>query len=306
MQFNDYLKTCRERYGLTQEQLVQELYNANDEFSGLNPSTLSRWERGTTRPSLSRQVSIIKLFKKYSTHFFPCFCDIDNVEDELCRVGIRNLIGHSKEHILKFPTKAFTVDDIKVSHIRSYKDLDIMLEMPHAIIAGLTNNFFNIDIDHLKSWALHPASLFVIAEHEGQFMGAFFTLRLKPDVFKKIISFEIQVNDVTENDIATFEEEACSFPIGFFAYNEKVASLLFLRYYAHLIANQDTIIEVGSTPLLDGGRKLVEAIHLTHLNDSNIENDTVSAYSAPLEDVLINQEVLKMIFQKQECPEDDD
>lgn len=306
MQFNEYLRSCRERYGLTQEQLVQELYNAADEFSGLNTVTLSRWELGKTRPSLVKQVGIIKLFQKYSTHFFPCFYDQQNIEEELCRVGIKNLIGHSKEHILNLPTEAFAFSDINTSHVRSHEDIELMLKMPHAILSGMSNNFFNIDVRHLKSWALHPASLFIVAEHEDQFLGAFFVLRLKPDVFKKIISFEMHINDITQEDISDFQEKACSLPVGFFAYNEKVASLLFLRYYAHLLANQDTIIEVGTTPLLDGGRKIVEAMHLTHIDDLKIENNTVSAYSAPLDDVLLNEDVLRMIFLKQECPEDDD
>lgn len=300
MQFNEYLKICRERYDLTQEQLVQELYNIDDEFSGLNTGTLSRWERGSTRPSLSKQVTIIKLFQKYSTHFFPCYYDQDNVEDELCRVSIRNLIGHTKVHILNFPAKAFTVDDIKVSHIRSHDDMGIMLDMPHSIMKGITSNYYQITMDHLESWALHPSTLFVVAEHEGQFFGMFFTLRLKPDAFKKIISFEMELREITENDFASHEEKACSLPIGFFAYNEKTASLLFLRYYAHLIANQDTIMEVGTTPILKDGRKLVEAMHLEHISDLDVEGRTLSAYSAPLEDVLINQDVVKMIFQKQE------
>ncbi len=177
--------------------------------------------------------------------------------------------------------------------------------MPQSIIKGITSNYYQIDINHLKSWALHPSSLFIVAECEGQFFGMLFTLRLKPDVFKKIISFKMQIRDITEDDLAGFEEEACSFPLAFFAYNEKTASLLFLRYYAHLIANQDSIIEVGFTPLIDGGKKLAEATHLTHLADLKVESGTLSSYSAPLEGVLINEDVLKMIFQRQECPEDE-
>ena len=305
MQFNEYLKTCRERYNLTQEQLVQELYNTDDGFSGLNPGTLSRWERGATHPSLSRQVSIVKVFQKHSAHLFPCFHQQDNIEDELCRVGIKNLIGHSKEHILKFPTNVFTVDDIKISHVRSHEDIEFMLKMPVSILNGITSNQFKIEIEQLTHWALHPTSLFVVAECDGQFFGMFFALRLKPDIFKKIISFEMQVHDLTEDDFAGFEEEACSLPFSFFAYNEKTATLLYIRYFSHLIANQDSIIEVGTTPMLDGGRKIVEAMHLNHLHDLKVEHGTISAYSAPLEDVLINEDVLRMIFRKQESPEED-
>ncbi len=305
MQFNEYLKICRERYNLTQEQLVQELYNTDDEFSGLNIGTLSRWERGATYPSLSRQVIIVKVFQKYSTHLFPCFYDQDNIEDEFCRVGIKNLIGSSKEHILKFPSNIFTVDDIKISLVRSHEEIELMLKMPISILKGISSDQFKIEVDTFTSWAQHPSNLFLLAECNGQFFGLFFILRLKPDIFTKIISFEMQLRDITEDDFASFEEEACSVPVGFFAYNEKAASLLFIRYYAHLIANQDTIIDVGTTPLLDGARKIVEAMHLKHLHDLKVENGTLSAYSAPLEDVLINEDVLRMVFRKQECPEEE-
>jgi len=305
LQFNEYLKTCRERYSLTQEQLVQELYNSSDEFSGLTTGTLGRWERGATHPNLSKQVGIVKVFQKYSTHLFPCFYDQDKIEDELCRVGIKNLIGHSKVHVLKFPTNVFTVDDIKVSHVRSHKDIAFMLKMPVSILNGITSNEFKIEVEQLTSWALHPTSLFVVAECDGQFFGMFFALRLKPDVFKKIISLEMHIHDITEDDFASFEEEACSLPFSFFAYNEKTASLLYIRYYAHLIANQNSILEVGTTPLLDEGRKVVKSMHLTHLHDKVIEKGTLSAYSAPLEDVLINEDVLRMVFRKQECTEEE-
>ena len=250
-------------------------------------------------------MGIVKVFQKYSTHLFPCFYDKDEIEDELCRVGITNLIGHSKVHVLKFPTIVFTVDDIKISHIRSHEDIEAILKMPVSFLNGITANQFKVENEQLKTWALHPTSLFVMAECDDQFFGMFFALRLKPAVFNKIISLEMQVRDITEDDFASFEEEACSLPFSFFAYNEKTASLLFIRYYAHLFANQNSIIEVGTTPLLDEGRKIVKAMHLNHLRDQEVEHGTLSAYSAPLEDVLINEDVLKVIFRKQECPEEE-
>jgi len=111
------------------------------------------------------------------------------------------------------------------------------------------------------------------------------------------------VTDVCEDDFAYFNEEASIIPLSFFAYNDKVAAILFIRYYSHLIANQDTIVEVGGIHLLKGGKKIFEKMHLQHVEDKIIEGKTLSSYSAPLEDVLINEDVLKMIFRKQDCPE---
>ena len=305
MQFNEYLKSCRKKYNLTQEKLVQELYNFDDLFKGLDTRTLIRWETGATKPTAAKQVVIIQLLQKFSTHIFPCFYNQDNVEEELCRVGIKNLIGNSKEHIVNFPNNIFSVEDISISHIRSHNNIELLLKMPQAILSKRVDNYFQITIEQLREWALHPSNLFLIAQSNDNFVGMFFTIRLKPNIFKKLLSFDIQIKDINLNDFATFEEDACNFPIAMFTYNERVASLLYIRYYAHLISNQDTIIEVGTTPLLEGAKKLLEKMHIQYVDNKNINGRTLAAYSAPIENILINEDVLKMLFVKQECPEDE-
>jgi len=304
LQFNGYLRSCRKKYNLTQEQLVQELYNFDDVFKGLDTRTLIRWEKGTTKPTTEKQVAIIHLFQKFSTHIFPCFYNQEHVEEELCKVGIKNLIGNSKEHIVNFPSNIFSIEGINISHIRSDNNIDLVLDMPYSIFKGLTSNYFKLTLEVLKSWSLNPNNLFLIAQTNKQFVGMFFILRVKPQVFKKLLSFKMLVNELRDDNFANFTEEACLFPISVFAYNTKVASLLYLHFYAHLIANQDTVIEVGVTPLLDGGKKLAEKMHLTHMLDKKINGKVISAYSSSLENVLINKDVLKIVFLKQECPED--
>ena len=304
MKFNEYIKSCRKSNGFTQEELVQEFYGFNDIFAGLDARTLSRWEMGTTKPSSTKQVLIVQLFQKYSSHVFPCFSSLENAEEELCKIGIKNLIGQSKEHIVNFPSNIFSTGDINISHVRSHDNLDLLLNMPQSILSGRADNYFQITIQHLRDWALHPSNLFLIAHSNDTFVGMFFTIRLKPAVFKKLLSFKIKLRDVSHDDFATFDEEACNFPVAGFAYNEQVASLLYIRYYAYLISNQDTIIEVGTTPILKGAKNLLEKIHCQHMEDKEIDGKILGSYSAPLEDILINKDVLKMIFQKQNCPED--
>jgi len=176
--------------------------------------------------------------------------------------------------------------------------------MPQSIIEGLTSNYFNITLELLKTWSLHPSNLFLIAQINEQFVGMFFILKIKPLSFKKLLSFEIMANELKDEDFSNFEEETSIFPLSIFAYNDKIASLLYLRLYAHLIVNQDTIIELGTTPILKGGKKLVEKMHLKHIQNKKIKKETLSSYSAPIEDVLVNEDVLKMLFVKQNCPQD--
>lgn len=306
MQFNEYLKSCREKYNLTQEETVQELYNFDDIFKGLDVGTFSRWERGTTQPNIEKQISILKLLKTKSNHVLSCFEGMDKnlIENEICKLGVKNLIGTSKEHILSFPTKSFKMDYSSISQIRTADDIDKALAMPYSTILNLTGNAYELSFEDIKKWALHPSNLFLLSEYHEQYSGMLFTLRLKPTIFQKIIDFEMSLNDIKDSDFANFEEMGSNFPIAFFAYNDKNATLLVLRYYAHLIANQDVIESVGTTPLLSGAKKIALKTHLKHNKDKITEKGTLSSYSANLEDVLLNESVLKMIFQKQECPED--
>ncbi len=306
LKFNKYLKLCRKKYKLTQEEFVQELYNYDENFIGVDTRTISRWEAAQTKPSIDRQITIVKYFSTCSGHILSCFHTDDkkNIESKICKLGIKNLIGSSKEHILNFPTRSFKVEDIVIKHIRSSKSIDEVLQMPYTVIKNLTDNVYNLSFENIKEWALHPSNLFLLSEYKNEFAGILFTLRLKPNIFQKIINFEIELKDITLDDFASYNEIGCNFPMAFFAYNDKSSTLLILRYYAHLIANQDVIKDIGTTPLLDGAKKIVQKMNMKKYKEKIVLQGTLTSYSAPLSDVLINQAVMKMIFQKQDCPED--
>lgn len=307
LQFNEYLKSCREKYKLTQEELVGELYNFDDTFKGLDIGTYSRWERGVTRPNSNKQIGILKLLQTKSNHILSCFENLDKeaIENELCKLAIKNLIGSSKEHILNFPTKLFKVDYVSVQQIKNTDDIDKILAMPYSVILNLTDNVYDLSLELIKEWALHPSNLFLLSEYHNQFSGMLFTLRLKPKIFQKVIDFELELKELTSDDFATFDEMACNFPIAFFAHNDKNSSLLILRYYAHIIANQDVIQSLGAIPLLDGAKKIVQKMNMKYYKEKEVTQGMLVSYQAPLSDVLLNEAVLKMIFQKQDCPESD-
>ena len=306
MKFNEYIKSCRNNHNLTQEELVQELYNFDESFTGLDSRTINRWESAKTKPSIHRQMTLIKYFGTCTGHILSCFHtdDKQHIENEICKLGVKNLIGISKEYILNFPTRSFEVNDITISHVRSSQDIDNVLKMPYDVIENLTGNVYGLSFKTIKEWALHPSNLFLLSQYKGEFAGILFALRLKPSIFEKVINFNLELKNISLDDFASFDEIGCNLPMAFFAYNDKSSTLLILRYYAHLIANQDLIQSVGTTPLLEGGKKIVQKMNLCHHKDKNVTQGTLSSYQAPLCDVLINEAVMKMIFQKRDCPED--
>jgi len=308
LKFNKYLKLCRKNYNLTQEELAKKLCCFDDDFIGIDTRTISRWESAQTKPSAHREVIIVIFFKTISGHILSCFHseDKENIENEICKLGIKNLIGTSKEHILNFPTRAFKVENIVVKHINSAKDIDRVLRMPYTVIENLTGNVHNLSFEKLKEWALHPSNLFLLSEYENEFSGILFTLRMKPNIFHKLLNFEFELKKITTKDFASFDEIGCNFPIIFFAYNEKNSTLLFLRYFAHLIANQDVIKEVGTIVLLEGAKNIIQKMNMKQHKEKKVAQGTLTSYAAPLCDILINESMMKIIFQKEECSQESD
>ncbi|MEA1892546.1 MAG: hypothetical protein U9N33_07545, partial [Campylobacterota bacterium] len=85
------------------------------------------------------------------------------------------------------------------------------------------------------------------------------------------------------------------------AYNDKSSTLLTLRFYAHLIAKQEGIREIGSITMLDSAKKLSNKIKMQLYKNEKRGKNSFSSYLAPLREVLINEDTLKMLFSKQDC-----
>ena len=306
MNFNNYLKSCRENHNLTQEELVQGLYNLDEQFYSVDTGTISRWERAVTKPSTERQISIVKYFQTKSNDILPCFNEFssEEIQSQICKTGIENIIGKNKKLVLNFPSSYIMADNLKITHLRHLEQIDNTIKIAVSLDQEFTNNYSQLLDENFKLWAMHPSSLFLICEFNEQFFGLLFTLRLKPEIFEKIINFEMEEKDLNTKHFATLEEDGCNYLLNFFAQSQKAAALLYLRYYAYLIANQNVILKVGALSMMEEGKKLIERINLSHYKDATIDGHKLSSYQASLNKVLVNKDVLKMIFQKQECPED--
>jgi hypothetical protein len=118
------------------------------------------------------------------------------------------------------------------------------------------------------------------------------------------MDLEIREKDLTLDDFASFDEMGSNYAISFFALNEKAASMLFIRYYAHLIANQKVISEVGMATTMEDARKLLNNMNLYHHASLEINKDmAIQTFRETLPNFLACENVVKMILSKQECPE---
>ncbi len=308
MQFNEYLKLCREYSNITQEQLVHDLYSYDiDNFEGLDTSTLSKWERDITKPKASKQVSIIKYFQKKTGLSLPYWdrYSTDEAAGLICKAGMRNLIGKSKKHIYNFPSEMMSVDDIHVYPLRTFEKMDAIIDMHMPLHQNINHKSLQLSKEQFKEWALHPDSLFLACEYKDMMIGLSFTTKVKPEIFDKVLNFEMKRSEIMTEDFAAFDEMGSSLMLGFYALNEKAATLLFIRYYAYLIANQKYIAEIGAISNAEEAIKLISNMNLdyhgSHLTKDNV---TIKAYRQTLSNALASEYVVKMILAKQDCPEE--
>jgi hypothetical protein len=287
---------------------VQELYNFDIEsFEGLDSGTLSKWERNVTRPKISRQVSILKYFQQKSGVALPCWdkYGMEETEKIICQTGMHNLLGKSKQLVLNFPSSMIAMEELKVYQLRNTESIEKIIAINIDLDRDFNREYSSLGNAHFLEWALHPSNSFFVCEYQEQFFGLLFTLRLKPEVFRKVIHFEKREDELTIDDFASFDEKGSNYIVSFFALSDKAAAILFIRYYAHLIANQHNTEEVGLGTMMEDARKLIGNMNLKPVAAKQMADGRVlQMYSERLPEFLASEKVLKMIFSTQSCPEE--
>lgn len=79
LMFAEYLQKVRGRLEMTQQQLATKLNLSSEEFSSIDAVTISRWERGVTTPSLSKQFRILRCL---DTNLMPYIDSLNNPHHE--------------------------------------------------------------------------------------------------------------------------------------------------------------------------------------------------------------------------------
>ena len=307
MYFSDYLKKCREKYGLTQEELVAELFHYDEIlFKSLDNVTLSRWELGKSNPNVVRQLQVIKYFQSIDELVFPCFDESvsELVERHVCKTGMLNLSGRNRKLILNFPS-SISIDELTVLEMKDSEMIEEKIRIALDLNKEFSHNHSLISAEKFVEWTRSPQNLFLICEYNKQFFGLLFSLRLKPDSFDKLMNFKITQQDISTADFAGKDDRGCNYVVAFFAMNDMAASLLLIRYFACLVSEQRKIIELGAMSTSADAVRLMESINLHHYKSKTYGDSLVrSTYRASLSDVLVNEKVIQILFAKEDCSGD--
>jgi transcriptional regulator with XRE-family HTH domain len=307
MEFSDYLKRCRKRYHLTQEQMVTELYAEDPElFRGLDASKLSKWERGVSQTSFQKMGAILRLFQRHSGLPLPCLehHTPERVEEGLCRQAMQHLLGTPpKSLVVDLGMQQLRSEHFRVLPLRQFARMEELLEIHQSLHENLAPPYDRLSLSQLQEWALHPESLFFVVLYKHTFLGLFFAVRLQPERFEALMDFTLTRPQLQPGDFAKKDGAASILILSLFALDTRVATLLLMRFYAHLIAHQERIREVGLSTSLPEIERLVDRMNLRVHRSQRIGARSHVAYRNDLFNLLTNETAIRLLFPKEVCPE---
>lgn len=289
--------------GFTQSELIENLVDSQLGFGGLDTTTLSRWERGVSKPSLSKQTAIIHYLSNYFGRIYP-FIDSagkTDVEKGFCSIGFTGLIGRHKDLVMKFPTRQMNQSGFKVCEFGESEHQKTAFDNNLHIYAELYKR--QLKSEQLAAFSKNPNNLFLVCDHDRQYFGHLFLLRLKPQVFDEVIDFKREDHTLTDADIAAMDEVGSYYFYGMFAMSDQIVALLAVHVYTYLIQNQKQIKEIGMVLASKDGQAMAVNMNMQRQAQQTTEQQTNHSFSASLVEMLINDNVVKMLFNRENCPE---
>ena len=288
----------RKEYGLTQQDLVGELSHYSQHFHALNTVTLSRWETGTTSPSLKKKQLLLHFF--YMTGAFQNNSCHEIIQDRyqklfepLAKVFTKNyqaLIGNlperrNSEHTL-YALKDFKHKQDHIEHI-----IDIET-------ASNSSDYYKITPELLEEWSQHPANLCIICERKKQHLGHFIMLKIKNSVAKEIAHNTRSEFMLKKEDFCEPHENGTYYIHALYGRSPKIAAVLSVHGYKHLFKHLDTTQNVlifstrtdGVLLTQDYGIKTIAKGEDTHYGFN------WHGMLSPIEDILFSDTVLKLVF----------
>ncbi|WP_153015093.1 helix-turn-helix domain-containing protein [Sulfurovum riftiae] len=292
------LYAYRKSNHLTQQDLVTELSQCANELKALNTVTLSRWETGTTTPSLHKKKLLLNfLASKGCFNGGECH-DIareqyEKLLEPLSTVFTRNyqyLIGNlperrTGEHTLydlkKFPQKE--------EHIEHIIDIEV---------ATNSTGYYTLSAQDLQAWCEHPSSFCVVAERKKQHLGHFVMVKIKNSVAEEIAHYRRSEFSLSKEDFCNVDEQGTYYVHALYGRNPRIAALLNVAAYLHLFDHIKTVDNLMIFSSRTDGVLLTQdygIAEVAHGVDEEYEFEWHGMLS-PVEDILFSDTIVKLIF----------
>jgi len=292
------LSEYRKLHKLTQKDLVKELSQFSTEYSALNTVTLSRWETGTTSPSLHKKRTLLNFFaSKGSLKSGKCHNAVkeryENLYEPLSEVFIRNyqaLIGNFPEQ----KNVEYILHSLKDS-VQNQERFKYIIDIETA---SNPEKYYTPTPEILAQWCDHPSSFAITCEQNKQHLGHFIMFKIKNSVAEAIAHHKRSEFSLTEDDFCDVDEKGTCYVHALYGRSPKIAAVVNVEAYLHLFEHMDTIDNMMIFSTRTDGVLLTKDYGIEMLAQGKDEEYGFEWHGmlSPVEDILFSDTVLKLIF----------
>ncbi|QKI88408.1 helix-turn-helix domain-containing protein [Thiomicrorhabdus xiamenensis] len=301
IKFGEYLRVCRERKGVTQSELVEELVAEDASFSSLDSTTLSRWERGVSKPAISKQTLIIRYFSRSFNRIYPFIGEMESldIEANFCAMGFSKFVGRHRM-VADFPVNQMDIKQLQVQDAVSSGMHMTALRKNYLVIEGLYE--FGLDEDLHHRLAMQPGNYFTVCQYQEEYFGHFLALKLNSESFQRVMNFSLEISQLDEQDFVGKDEAGEYFIVGFFSIGDLPISMLWIGFYAHLIREQMKVGKVGGLVTTKEGEAIARNLNTEMLANTRYGDKCMKSYYADIGQMLLTDTIVKMVFNPESCP----
>jgi len=245
---SDLLKRYRERKGLKQEDLVDELRGFSDRFTALSVVTLSRWENEVTRPGIQKRQALLKFFYRQGCFEHPqCrsrirdrYAALHQALERSFERPFRHFIGNYPEteglHYELIPLREHPERELCIEHI-------VEIER-HGRPEGADTSC-SFTAERLARWSEHPSTYAYVCKSSHQHAGHQLMIKLPTSVVRDTVLHRREYLDFDDGELCAEEEPGSYLILGLYARSPRVSALLNTLHYQFLAERMNRIDEIA-------------------------------------------------------------
>ncbi|WP_017021987.1 helix-turn-helix domain-containing protein [Aliivibrio logei] len=137
--FSDYLQKVRVEKNLTQQNLLEQLIQSSEAFAKLDLTTLSRWERGVTKPKLEKQLLVARELGSDIALLIDPEANVSEAKKE------------SLDKLRHRTSNPYNTNQFRIERFSSLEEEDHLCEKLKAFHQNYLNINVNVDLLETKS-----------------------------------------------------------------------------------------------------------------------------------------------------------
>ena len=295
----ELLLSYRKLHKITQKSLVEALSHYSYDFKALNTVTLSRWETGNTSPSIGKKKSILGFFASSGClEKGPCYNEVRKRYETL-HEPLSNMFGKRYQYLIgNFPDFDFN-EHFSIHRLNTGERIDEHID--HLIdIETITNapGYYNVPHTTMKAWCSHPGTLAIVCERKKQYLGHYVMLKIKSDTAEAIAYNRRSELSISESDLCLPNDTGSYYIHALYGRNPKIAALLNVHAYLHLLDNLDTIDDILIFSTRKDGVELTKDYGIKTVAQGKDETYGFKWHGmlSPVEDILFSDAVIRHAF----------